>query len=324
MQYACAPMEGVTGDLFRQAQSRHFAPADRYYTPFLSPTASRALSARELREADPAHNAGIRVIPQLMGNCAEDFLWMAGALARLGYDEVNLNLGCPSGTVVTKKKGAGLLAERELLTRLLDGIFAAPPTAISVKTRLGKADAAEFPPLLELFNQYPIRELIVHPRVMTDQYDNRPDWDMFAYALEHSRAPVCYNGDVFDAPAHDALLARFPRLERVMLGRGLAANPGLIGQIKTGEPPTAERFRAFHDDLYDRTRRRIPEARAALFRMKEAWRYLGCSFLDAEALLKRIRRAQRLEDYESAARTLLATCPVRENPGFLRQEDAKR
>ena len=99
MQYLCAPMEGVTGDLFRQAQRQTFPAADSYYTPFLSPTANRTFSPRELREIEPAHNAGIRVVPQLMGHCAEDFLWMAGQLADMGYDEVNFNLGCPSNTV---------------------------------------------------------------------------------------------------------------------------------------------------------------------------------------------------------------------------------
>lgn len=201
MQYLCAPMEGVTGDLFRQAQRQTFPAADSYYTLFLSPTANRTFSPRELREIEPAHNAGIRVVPQLMGHCAEDFLWMAGQLADMGYDEVNFNLGCPSNTVTVKKKGAGLLTEPDLLRRFFDAVFAACPLPVSVKTRLGKTTAETFPALLELYNDYPICELIVHPRVQADQYHGHPDLDMFAYALAHSRAPVCYNGDLFDAPA---------------------------------------------------------------------------------------------------------------------------
>ena len=164
MQYLCAPMEGVTGDLFRQAQRQTFPAADSYYTPFLSP---------------------------LMGHCAEDFLWMAGQLADMGYDEVNFNLGCPSNTVTVKKKGAGLLTEPNLLRRFFDAVFAACPLPVSVKTRLGKTTAETFPALLELYNDYPICELIVHPRVQADQYHGHPDLDMFAYALAHSRAPVC-------------------------------------------------------------------------------------------------------------------------------------
>ncbi len=315
MQFLCAPMEGVTGDLFRQAQRQTFPAADSYYTPFLSPTANRTFSPRELREIEPAHNAGIHVVPQLMGHCAEDFLWMAGRLADMGYDEVNFNLGCPSNTVTAKKKGAGLLTEPELLRQFFDAVFAACPLPVSVKTRLGKTTAEGFPALLELYNDYPIRELIVHPRVQADQYHGQPDLEAFAYALAHSRAPVCYNGDLFDAPAVHAFQARFPAVERVMLGRGLAANPGLIGQLRTGEAPTAAQLQLFHDRLYAATRARIPDRRA-LLRMKEAWRYLGCSFADAERPLRRIRKAQDMAEYDSAVRQLFASCPVREDAGY--------
>lgn len=316
MQFLCAPMEGVTGDLFRQAQRQTFPAADSYYTPFLSPTANRTFSPRELREIDPAHNAGIHVVPQLMGHCAEDFLWMAGQLADMGYDEVNFNLGCPSNTVTAKKKGAGLLTEPELLRQFFDDVFAACPLPVSVKTRLGKTTAEGFPALLELYNDYPIRELIVHPRVQADQYHGQPVLEAFAYALAHSRAPVCYNGDLFDAPAVHAFQARFPAVERIMLGRGLAANPGLIGQLRTGKAPTAAQLQLFHDRLYAATRARIPDRRALLFRMKEAWRYLGCSFADAERPLRRIRKAQDMTEYDSAVRQLFASCPVREDAGY--------
>ena len=316
MIFECAPMEGVTGDLFRQAQARHFEKAERYYTPFLSTTSSRTLAAREMRELDPKHNEGLNVIPQLMGNDPEDFIWMAGAIRDLGYTEVNLNLGCPSGTVTAKKKGAGLLGERELLERMLDGIFARSPLPISIKTRLGRDSIDEFPALVELYNRYPVTELIVHARIMTQQYEGTPDLDAFSCALENSKAPVCYNGDVFDVPKAEALAERFPALERIMIGRGLAANPGFITEMHTGVSPTADELRAFHDTLYALTLSRIPDKRAALFRMKEAWRYLGCAFADTKKPMKAIRRAAQLPDYESAVRQLFATCPVREHPGF--------
>ena len=316
MIWECAPMEGVTGDLFRQAQARHFDRADRYYTPFLSATETRTLAAREMRELEPSHNAGLNVIPQLMGHDPDDFNWMSGAIRDLGYTEVNLNLGCPSATVTAKKKGAGLLGERALLERMLDGIFAGSPLPVSIKTRLGCKSAEEFPALVELYNRYPVQELIVHARVMTQQYGGAPDLDAFAYALEHSRAPVCYNGDVFDMPAVQQLTERFPTLERVMIGRGLAANPGLLTELRTGTPPAPDELRAFHDTLYALTRERIPDRRAALFRMKEAWQYLSCAFVDPKKPLKAIRKATRTEDYESAVRLLFAGCAVREHPGF--------
>jgi tRNA-dihydrouridine synthase len=241
---------------------------------------------------------------------------MAGAIRDLGYTEVNLNLGCPSGTVTAKKKGAGLLGERELLERMLDGIFARTPLPISIKTRLGRDSAEEFPALVELYNRYPVTELIVHARIMTQQYAGSPDIDAFSYALKNSRAPVCFNGDIFDVPKAEALTARFPELGRIMIGRGLAANPGFITELHTGISPAADELRAFHDTLYALTLERIPDRRAALFRMKEAWRYLGCAFENPAKPLKAIRKATRHEDYEAAVRLLFSSCPVRAHPGF--------
>ena len=316
MRYYFAPMEGVTGWLFRQAHRHWFSGVDRYFMPFLSPRQEHAFTRREASDFLPEHNRGLYAVPQLLTRSADDFLWAAGVLADLGYREVNLNLGCPSGTVVAKGKGSGLLGRREELERLLDGIYARAGIPVSIKTRLGLRDPEEFFPLLELFNRYPVCELIIHPRVQKDFYRNQPRLDAFAAALASCRAPVCYNGDLFDAPAVRAFQARFPTVERIMLGRGLAANPGLIGQLRTGAVPTAAQFQAFHDRLYAETRARIPDRRALLFRMKEAWRYLGCSFADAERPLRRIRKAQDLAEYESAVRQLFASCPVREDAGY--------
>ncbi len=248
-----------------------------------------------------------------MGHCAEDFLWMAGRLADMGYDEVNFNLGCPSNTVTAKKKGAGLLTEPELLRQFFDAVFAACPLPVSVKTRLGKATAETFPALLELYKRLPDPRADRASACAGGSVSRAAgSGDVRLCARAQPRA-VCYNGDLFDAPAVHAFQARFPTVERVMLGRGLAANPGLIGQLRTGEAPTTAQLQLFHDRLYAATRARIPDRRALLFRMKEAWRYLGCSFADAERPLRRIRKAQDLAEYESAVRQLFASCPVRED-----------
>ena len=298
MQYLCAPMEGVTGDLFRQAQRQTFPAADSYYTPFLSPTANRTFSPRELREIEPAHNAGIHVVPQLMGHCAEDFLWMAGRLADMGYDEVNFNLGCPSNTVTAKKKGAGLLTEPDLLRRFFDAVFAACPLPVSVKTRLGKATAETFPALLELYNDYPICELIVHPRVQADQYHGHPDLDMFAYALAHSRAPVCYNGDVTTAADLHTLEEQYPQLSGIMVGRGIIADPALFRVARGGAPAAREELRGYLDDLYHGYTELFGSAGCAVSRMKGHWFYLIHKFEDSEKLEKQLRKAREPWEYE--------------------------
>ncbi len=201
MKIAFAPMEGLTGALYRQAHCRWFGGVDRYFIPFITPTQDHRFTKRELREILPEHNGGLTAVPQLLVRRAEDFLWAAGELAAMGYPEINLNLGCPSGTVVAKGKGSGFLGLPEELERFLDTVFDAAPCAVSIKTRLGLREPEEFGPLLALFQRYPLAELIVHPRVQKDMYKNTPRRAYFARALADSPFPVCYNGDLYTVPA---------------------------------------------------------------------------------------------------------------------------
>lgn len=225
MRYDCAPMEGITGRHFRLAHHRWFGGIDHYYLPFLSPTHTRSFSKKEWQEVLPEHNEGLCVIPQLLTRDADNFLWAAADLAALGYSEVNLNLGCPSGTVVAKGKGSGFLARPQELDAFLDKIFSACPIPISIKTRLGLTDPEEFYPLLDIFCRYPVHELIIHPRVQRDFYKLPVRREVFDAVYPDCPLPLCYNGDVYTAQQCGDIAARYPALRAVMLGRGLIAAP---------------------------------------------------------------------------------------------------
>lgn len=164
MRYYFAPMEGLTDSIFRLLHHKYFPGVDRYYTPFFSPTVHRALTPKEARELPPAASMDFNVVPQLLTKVPEDFLWMAQQCKDLGYGEVNLNLGCPSGTVTAKGKGSGMLRDLDALKRFLEEIFSQTPIDISIKTRIGFASPVDFPALLDIFNCYPVKELTVHPR----------------------------------------------------------------------------------------------------------------------------------------------------------------
>ena len=313
MNYSLAPMEGLTGYVYRQAHRRFYPGLSRYYTPFLSPVRDRALTTRDRNEVLPEHNAGVPLTPQLLTRSLPDLLWGARLLGEMGYDEVNLNLGCPSPTVTAKGKGAGFLREPDAIAALLDGFFSADMgMRLSVKTRLGVENPEDFECLLEVYNRFPLSELIVHPRVQTDLY-KRPTRPEYALrALRESRAPVCYNGDLFSREAVSALPARFPGLERAMLGRGLLACPSLV----SGEPDAA-RLRAFHDALLEGYQQQLSGDQNVLFRFKELWFYLRYSFVEPEKSFKRIKKSATLKEYLAAVDELFDRCPLDPAPCFI-------
>ena len=196
MQYYFAPLEGLTDSIYRRLHHKYFPGIDRYYTPFFSPTMHRTLTPRECRELPPANELNFVVVPQILTKNPEDFLWMAQKCAEQGYQEVNLNLGCPSGTVTAKGKGSGMLADTDGLDAFLYHVFSKNPVDVSVKTRIGFHSPEEFPKLLEIFNRYPIKELTIHPRVRKQFYKGDVDMEMFRYALENSKNPLCFNGNL--------------------------------------------------------------------------------------------------------------------------------
>lgn len=302
MKFYMAPMEGLTGYVFRSAYQRHFHNIDRYFTPFIN---NAKMNHREVADILPEHNAGMEVIPQILTNRVEDFVAVSKALGEYGYEEVNLNLGCPSGTVVSKGRGSGFLAMPEELDRFLDGIFSRCPLKISIKTRIGKLDAADWEELLAIYEKYPMTELIIHPRIQRDFYKNTPDMEAFAKAEEMSSHPLCYNGDVFSVEDYERVTKRFPLVERMMLGRGILMNPGLIDEINGKEGVNAKELRAFHDEVMEGYLAVMSGERNTLFRMKELWSYLGERFPDGEKALKRLRKATRIPEYQAAVSEVL-------------------
>ncbi len=307
MQYYFAPLEGLTDHIYRSLHHKYYPGIDRYYTPFFSPTVHRKLTPRELRELPPADALGYNVIPQLLTKSPEDFLWMVGVCSDLGYQEVNLNLGCPSGTVTAKRKGSGMLAMPETLDLFLNTVFSSAPVDISVKTRLGFSSAEEFPALLEIFNGYPIKELIIHPRVRNDFYNGTVDLDRFRYAMTHSRAPVCYNGNLCSLAQISTYTDQFPQVSSVMLGRGLIANPGML----CSESSNVQKLESFHDALLDAYLDAFGGSRNAMFRMKENWCYLICRFEGSEKLAKELRKTTDISHYRSITHQIFTTLPLK-------------
>jgi len=311
-----APMEGVTTCHFRRLHAEIFPGVTRYYAPFMTACQLCGFRDHEMNDLMPENNEGVPLVPQLLGNDAPSFLVALRQFRDLGYEEVNLNLGCPSGTVVSKFRGSGFLSVPEELDRFLEEVFRDSPVRVSIKTRLGLESPEEFEHLLEIYRKYPISELIVHARVGKAMYRGHSDPALFAPAAENSPFPVCYNGDLFTRSDVEAFAERYPDVSSVMLGRGAVANPGLISSLAGNGPMTKEQFREFHDRLYEVYCGTLYGDRAILHRMKELWSYFAVLFPDGGKILKDLRKSRYCCDYESAVNRLFREASFDPEAGY--------
>lgn len=309
MIVSLAPMEGITGHLFRTVHAECFGALDRYYTPFLPPPrVGSSFGGRIKAEIDPANNRGLTVVPQLMSKNADEFIWAAQLLSQMGYGEVNLNLGCPSGTVVAKGKGAGFLRHLEELDAFLNQVCERSPIPVSVKTRIGVESDEEYDAILEVYCRRPIAELIVHPRVQKDRYQGTPRQEAYGKTLAATPFPVAYNGDIFTVGDYTALVATYPATRHVMLGRGILANPALARMLRGGAAATAGELKRFHDGLFDAYRAEI--GGNAVFRMKEWWSYARFAFADPLSVHRAVRKVRRVDDYQAAVSRIFNSEPL--------------
>ena len=214
MNFYFAPLESITGYIYRNIYEKHFGGIDKYFSPFISTNQHYGMQNKEKRDVAPENNQGYYLVPQIMSNKADQFADMAKKLQDLGYKEINLNLGCPSKTVVTKKKGSGFLGYPDELEQFLTEFFElCPDMDVSVKTRIGMENPEEFERLLEIYNQFPLSELIVHPRLQTDYYKNHPNMEVFAKCVEKAKAPLCYNGDLYTVEDLKNFEKTYPNVE---------------------------------------------------------------------------------------------------------------
>lgn len=309
MRYYYAPMEGITDATFRRLHHKYFPGVDKYFMPFISPTIHRTLTHREARELPRADSVDFAAVPQLLGKHVEDMLWAVAVCADLGYDEVNINLGCPSGTVVSKGKGSGMLSDLDALDAFLEAIYAKAVLPVSLKTRIGVNDSENWEKILEIYRRYPVKELTVHPRIRKAFYKGDCDLTAFARSVENSPFPVCYNGNVYSLADAEAIAARFPTVESVMIGRGLVADPGMLAGSTDRQT-----LKAFLSELSD-TYCIVFESKCnAIYRMKDNWHYLISLFEGSDKLWKEMRKSTDYDRFMAIANEIITTLPMRTHP----------
>lgn len=306
MHLSFAPLEGIGKFTYRCLQAEYFGGADTYYSPFIAPDGSGNCKKGDLRDVLPENNPGCRLIPQILCSSAAAFIPAARQLRQMGYSEINLNAGCPSGTVVSKHKGAGMLSDPRALDEFLAQVFEGLGGEISVKTRIGMSSSEEFPALLEVYNKYPLKSLIIHVRTREGMYKSAPDHAAFDHAVKNCGLPLCYNGNIFTLEDYRRLTERLPAVEHVMVGRGVLSNPALLRQLKGGAALERDELQDFHNRYLALSLSSGLSEHFALQRMKEHWSYWRCMFPGEAKLIKPIFKARCLSDYRSGVEALFA------------------
>jgi tRNA-dihydrouridine synthase B len=301
MLLCLAPILGHTDYVFRNAITRWFKGIDLCYTPFLTSVKGSCVRNSHLTDILPKHNKSVRIVPQILGKDPDEFLVMANQIHDMGYVAVNWNLGCPYPMVVNKRRGAGLLPYPEIIREFLSKVMPNLKSAISIKMRLGKSHSDEAIPVLNVLNDFPVQEVIIHPRTALQMYSGTPDLESFEKCLSVSRHPVVYNGDIVDLRSFQSVANRFQGISNFMIGRGLAMNPALAEMIKGGTNKIPEdffkRLYRFHEDVLRNYRELSSGHLVLLGQMKQLWWYLSYSLKEREESLKRIQRTKTMSDY---------------------------
>ena len=304
-----APIKGITDRLFRDLIAHHFPYFDSAIAPFINPQRSVNFNDKLLADVNPVGDAGLVTIPQLMYNTADDFINITRRLEDIGYTEINWNLGCPSPMIANKQRGSGLLPHTDRIVAMLDQILPAIQADVSLKVRLGFKNPEEIVALLPRLDQFPLKEIIIHPRLGKQLYRGQADRQAFANCSGLTGHQLVYNGDINTVEDFRELTATFKGIKRWMIGRGALANPLLPGEIRGISFTDGEKKRLlcnFHDDLYGQLQVRLSGPGHLLGRMKQIWAYLIGSFPEKASMLKKIRKSATINNYEKAVAEIFA------------------
>jgi tRNA-dihydrouridine synthase len=296
-----APLRGFTNALYRNLYSAHFQGIDTAISPFINTLSAKQINRSHIKDILPENNHGMPVVPQIIGNDPAGFIQLATTFHGLGFDTVNWNLGCPAPMVANKRRGSGLLPHPGLIKAFLDEVIPRIPTRLSIKTRIGREKKEEIFNLLPIFNQYPLAELIIHPRTGVQMYSGEVDLVTFEECLPLLNIPVTYNGDIRDYDSFIKLKERFKTVSRWLIGRGVLSNPFLPGILRSGGeniPQPVEKFKKFHDDLFEAYRTELSGQSHLVDKMKGYWQYFFRSFENGETLFKKIKKVNTLKKYE--------------------------
>lgn len=309
MKLYFAPMEGITSYIYRNIHAQMFGGCDAYFAPFINPSDQEKVSKKGVKDILPEKNTDINLKIQVLTNNPVSFLKFADKVKALGYDEININLGCPAGTVVKKGRGSGFLRDTDAMEEFFDKIFTQSDMKISVKTRIGYSSPDEMESLMKIYNKYPLTFLTIHPRTREELYTGSVHTDIFEKCYNTSKNTLCYNGDILTCSDYEKIAAAFPKLEGVMIGRGAIRNPALFREIRGGKRLEAAELIEFSNRLLKSYNEIFNTETFTVHKLKEVWIYMMGNFPEEKKIEKAIRKAKSLRDLTGAIHSLPLDIP---------------
>jgi tRNA-dihydrouridine synthase len=315
-----APLQGYTEIEFRRAWSQFFTGIDVAVSPFIPLAESFRFRSSHLRDVIPGQNVRIPVIPQVLGIDPEKFIFLAKRLESLGYQTLNWNLGCPKKSVARKKRGSGLLPYPDLLRKTLEEIIPKLPIKLSIKTRLGLNSPDEFFNLVEVYNDFPLDSLMIHPRIGTQMYEGELHLDILDQTIGEIRQKIVFSGDISDLKSYEELKLRYPQISNWMLGRGVLTNPFLPEWISTGKTSSDEKqvrqtMYHLHEELFCEIREKLKHDRITLNKMKDFWSYFARWFENDEAIFNTLARMDNIDDFMEYLKKVFNEYPLSQAEG---------
>ncbi len=305
LKLSLAPFRGITLKAYRTAFAGNFEGFDLFYAPFVSGTGRNRIKPSTISDLLNENESSIPCVPQYLGNDPGEMLLLAEVLHDNGYNELNWNLGCPFGRIANKKRGCGLLQWPDEIDRILENYFRSPKLKLSVKTRLGFRHGDEIAGAVQVFNRYPLKNIIIHPRTGAQRYSGKADLLTYHHYMNMSAHPVIYNGDIYSIAQYWKFKELLPGQNEWMLGRGALIDPFLAIRIRGGNPgpeEKREKLWKFHNQLWEYALENIPDQRTRTGWMKAIWHYLSGSFSESREVFLGIKTAGSDASYLEAVR----------------------
>ena len=303
-----SPLQGFTDFRFRNAFHKHFGGIDTFYSPYIKLNGKMVIKGSYQRDIFPENNTTLEVIPQIITNDADEFLFVAKYVRELGYKELNWNLGCPYPMVAKCGMGSGLISNTSQIEHILKRVHNETDIVVSMKMRMGYENPTEILDVFPILEQYPIKNIAIHARIGKQLYKGGVDLEAFQKCLDTSKQKIYYNGDITSVTKFNELQERFPSIEHWMIGRGLIADPFLPSMIKnnTTEYPKnrLEIFEAFHDEIYREYDAYLQGPTPIRMKMLGFWEYFSESFSNPQKTFKKIKKAGNSKNYEAAVKEI--------------------